>query len=241
MKLHPLLAAIIALSAIVPSPAAAQPSAEARQIDWALERGRLLFGLDRSAWVATHDLLKRMPNAEAKGVIGYVVERVERPEVFEGGARPELTAAQARLARAFEAAHQKAAQLPRCGSDPFNVAIVPAQSADNPLDVYLMTPQTAAGFPLGGHHRFTLDATSREIARRSFARSCLRMAKEPNASGAQPVAMVVSHLLDPIPTEIHVFTALAAQVSVYVVIARPRRLFEVNGQGIRLVRASKQR
>jgi hypothetical protein len=67
------------------------------------------------------------------------------------------------------------------------------------------------------------------------------MAKEPGEGGAQPVGMVVTHLLDPIPTEIHVFTALAAQVPVYVAVARPRRLFEVNGQGISVVRTGNKR
>jgi hypothetical protein len=210
-------------------------------------------------------MLKRIPDAEAKGVRGYVVDRhpngflvtffardgqrfvaayraqvgprgVEQPEVFEGASRPELTPAQARLARAFDAAHEKAAKLQRCGSDPFNVAIVPPATADGPLDVYLMTPQTAAGFPIGGHHRITLDIAGRETARRSFARSCLRMAKGPGEGGAEPVGMVVTHLLDPIPTEIHVFTALAAEVPVYVAVTRPRRLFEVNGRGISVVR-----
>jgi hypothetical protein len=263
-------AAALALAACAVPGAAAQPSSEARQIGWVLERGRLLFGIDRAAWVATDDLLERVPDAEAKGVRGYLVERdpdgfsvtffardgqrfvaayrarvgrggVERPQVFEGSARPELTPFQLRLARAVETAREKAGQLQRCGQQPFNVTVVPPETADGPIDVYLMAPQTAAGFPIGGHHRITLDAAGKETARRAFARSCLTLNKAPDEAGAQPVGMVVSHLLDPIPTEIHVFTALAAEMPVYVAVDRPRRLFEVGSQGISVVRVPNRR
>lgn len=266
MRLALIIAAMLALGAPAPAPlaAAAQSADEQRRIGWAVERGQLLFGLDRAAWVATDDLLERVPDAEARGVRGYFVERdpdgfvttfyardgerflaayrarvtqggVTDPQVFHGAARPELAPAQARLAQAVEIAHEKAQSLQRCGSDPFNVAVVAPETPDGPIDVYLMTPQTSAGFPLGGHHRITLDASGRETARRAFARSCLRMAKAPNEAGAEVAAMMVTHLLDPIPTEIHVFTALAAEVPVYVAITRPRRLFEVTGEGVRTV------
>jgi hypothetical protein len=43
---------------------------------------------------------------------------------------------------------------------------------------------------------------------------------------------MVSHLLDPLPTEIHVFMALSAKQPVFVAIGDPPRLWLVTGQGI---------
>jgi hypothetical protein len=48
--------------------------------------------------------------------------------------------------------------------------------------------------------------------------------------------MVVSHLLDPVPTEIHVFTAMTSGMPVYVGIGSPSRLYHVTAAGIRRVR-----
>jgi hypothetical protein len=56
------------------------------------------------------------------------------------------------------------------------------------------------------------------------------------ARGSTPAAMVVSHLLDPVPTEIHVFTAMTSRLPVYVMIAPSGRLYEVTGERIRFVR-----
>jgi hypothetical protein len=246
------------------APAAAQTAEERRQLDWVLARGQLLFGLDRAAWVATDDMLERIPDAEASGIRGYVVERnadgflvtfyaregerllagyraqvasggVTRPQVFQGAARPELTPAQARLARAVETVRGNTAGLQGCGRAPYNMATVPPSTPDGPIDVYLMTPQVDNAYPLGGHHRITLDASGREVGRRSFARSCIALSKAPPEAGAQVAGMVVSHLLDPVPTEIHVFSSMAAQMPVYVMIPQPRRLFEVTGRTISLV------
>lgn len=260
MRRIAIIAAILpAVMASAPS-VLAQSATERRQIAQAVERGRLLHGLDRAAWVATDDLLARMPNAEAAGVRGYFVERaddgfvstfymregdrfvaayraqvidgaVANSEIFPDDARPTLTPAQLRLAQAVETAHEKARTMERCGPDPFNVIAIPPEAPNGPIDVYVMTPQTSAGFPFGGHYRITLDATGRETARRAFARSCLRMPLQRGPAGEAPAAMVVSNVVDPIPTEIHAFTSLAAGVPVFVVTTRPRRAFAVTGSG----------
>ena len=48
--------------------------------------------------------------------------------------------------------------------------------------------------------------------------------------------MVVTHLLDPLPTEIHVFTSLAS--SLPLVVGIRGRAWEVNGRQIRIVAAA---
>src|SRR5690606_35056146 len=100
-----------------------------------------------------------------------------------------------------------------------------------PIDLYVMTPQTDLNIlPFGGHHRLTLDNAGRITAQRAFTNSCLNMTKPP-AGENQPVGLMVTHLLDPIPTEIHVFSALAAQMPVYV--GTRGSVWEVTGERIR--------
>ena len=68
--------------------------------------------------------------------------------------------------------------------------------------------------PFGGHHKVTLAADGTAKAR-PYTRSCLDMSVAPQA-GQTPVGLTVSHLLDPTPTEIHVFSSLAAGVPLFV-------------------------
>jgi hypothetical protein len=253
------------LVAGLPAPLSAQSTAEQAAIDFALARGRVLFAVDRAAWVATDDLRQKMPNFENAGLRGYVVDRdgdalhvlfyggpadapvayyrarVERhrvvsSEVFPADRRPALTPLQRRLVAARDAAASSTRRRP-CANAPFNSAVIPPATAHGPVDVYLLTPQLRTGeYPIGGHYRLTVAADGSIGGERAFANSCLAMDSSRGvAGGGTPAAMVVSHLLDPVPTEIHVFTAIGARMPLYVAIARPDRLYEVTGERIRLV------
>jgi hypothetical protein len=265
---------VIAALALVAAPGAAQkaqPPAsagitaeESRAIAFAETRGRLLFGLDRAAWVATDDFVARVRNYRDLGLRGFIVEqegegyavtfyggaeqapvafyrgsvrnhRVRSREIFPASARPTLTAAQRRLVAAREAAAAGSRNRP-CGEAPFNTAVVPPQTEGGPIDVYLLTPQVREGaFPLGGHYRVTVGADGRVSNERAFTNSCLLMDQRQAPAGGTPAAMVVTHLLDPVPTEIHVFTALASRLPLYVGVGDPPRMFVVRGGRIRLV------
>lgn len=275
MRCFMLTAALLITSASPPA-ASAQPAArtraapaalsveEQRAVDRALKRGRLLFALDRAAWVATDDMRARVRDPVAAGVRGYIVDRdarglttiffgregerlvavyrarmgasgVEQPEVFAAGARPALTPMQQRLARALESV-RGVGGLERCSRQPLNAAIVPPDSLDAPIDIYLMTPQERSGaLPFGGHQRITLAADGREVSRRSFARSCLTLTAPTAEQRRQGGMLSVSHFLDPVPTEIHVFTALAAGMPIGVIAERPPRVWEVTGERITLL------
>jgi hypothetical protein len=65
------------------------------------------------------------------------------------------------------------------------------------------------------------------LTTRPFTRSCLNMPARP-PQGSTPSMLVVSHLLDPEPTELHVFTSLTSRLPVGVV-TPDRRLWTVNG------------
>jgi hypothetical protein len=131
--------------------------------------------------------------------------------------RKPLTAAQLRLAKATNTARAVAAsnKFLLCAAKPFNTVTIPPANAEGPIDVYLLTPQVKTGvIPFGGHHKVTIAADGSATAR-PYTRSCLDMAAAEKSKGA-PVAFTVSHLLDPTPTEVHVFSSMAARMPVIV-------------------------
>ena len=57
------------------APALAQTPDERARLDWAEQRGRLLYEVDRAAWVTTDDLRRRVPDLRSSGIRGWIVER----------------------------------------------------------------------------------------------------------------------------------------------------------------------
>jgi hypothetical protein len=130
-----------------------------------------------------------------------------------------LSPQQQALIKARDAAAEAAiaGKLILCADRPFNTVTLPGATAADPISVYLLTPQTVDSiFPMGGHHLLQF-IDNKEITRRSFSTSCINTSGAGDLpKGAKPVALYVTHLLDPVPTEIHVFTALTAKMQVYV-------------------------
>lgn len=248
----------LALAAAAAFPAAAQSPAEKAQLDGVLERGRLIHAIDRAAWVATDDFMAKAPAAVKAAARGYVVEpsaegfavtfydsvegrhsalyvgRVAAGRLVGGelsaAARPPLDAAQLRLVRARQAA-AKADYRPCTGA--FNVTVVPPASPAAPLDVYLLSAQVKNGeYPAGGHFRLVLAPDGKLVSSRKFTNSCLELSGAPG-SGGPAAALVVTHLLYPMPTEIHVFIALSAGVPLYV--GAGDRVWSVTGEAITLI------
>ena len=56
-----------------------------------------------------------------------------------------------------------------------------------------------------------------------------------SGGSAKPSAIVVSHLLDSVPTEAHVFSSLTSRLPIYVVTTSNKRLWSIEGSSIRLV------
>ncbi len=94
--------------------------------------------------------------------------------------------------------------------------------------VYLLTPQTETGkWPIGGHYRYEVGADGKPTRFRAFSRSCLNLGGG-EASGGPDAALFVSHLLDPVPTEIHVFTAYTSGTKIFVAVTSPeKRLYAI--------------
>jgi hypothetical protein len=223
-------------AAPAPPPRPALSAAEERRLVAAASaRGRLLAELARAGLLTTRDMLARISDPGAAGVVGWVSEsegnaiavtyydagpdgpravyrgrvlgaRVTNRETFlDPAARPPLSPTLARMAKARAAA--EALELQACTGD-FNLLVVPPANPRAPIDVYHLSAQTDRGrVPIGGHFRSTVDAGGDVTETRAFTNRCLDADAPAPAEGAPPAPIAVVHLLDPVPTEIHAFLA----------------------------------
>ena len=252
---------LLSLLLLVSAPAAAQSAAEKAALSAAGERGRLLFELDRAAWVTTDDMLERFGRRDMP-IKGWVVERdgaegyrvtyfgdgpagpvawysgvvgqdtIVSREVFPEAARPALTAAQLRLKEAADVARAYADYQP-CTPSRFNLAIVPPAAPDAPIEAYLLSAQTERNvYPLGGHYLLRIQG-GKVASHRRFMKSCMNLDTAGDPGKGTPVALVVAHLLDPTPTEIHVWVSMWMKKPIYVITGKT--LWTVEGPSIRLL------
>lgn len=103
-----------------------------------------------------------------------------------------------------------------CSKQPVNSVVLPPATPEGVVPVYVLTPQaTMESFPLGGHYRVEVGADGSVVRSRAFAKSCI--AVDRNQGGKKAEMFVVTHLLDPQPTEIHVWTSLVSHLPLAVV------------------------
>ena len=247
--------------AVAPTPPSQPLTAEQRaQLTAATQRGRLLFTIARAGLIATQDMLSRVSDPAGAGIVGWVAEpegnatsvtfyangagappaavyrvgilggRATSREVFLAGNRPPLGPHLARMAAARAATD--ALDHPACGES-LNVLVVPPAAANAPIDVYQMSAPSQRGqYPAGGHYKSTIAPDGSVAASRGFTNACLALDVPQPVAGQQPRPLAITHLLDPLPTEIHVFLALATGHPLAVVAGDPQRLFAVTGEGI---------
>ncbi|ATY33576.1 hypothetical protein [Sphingomonas psychrotolerans] len=130
----------------------------------------------------------------------------------------------------------EASQVKRCVEKPFNTVVLPPASANDPVSVYYLTPQIDTKvIPFGGHYRVDVSADNKAGPVRAFTKSCIAFPIEPpgKSKNAKSTILTITHLLDPTPTEIHVFSSLVAGRLVMVITAA-ERIWSVDGdRGIR--------
>ncbi len=144
-----------------------------------------------------------------------------------------LTPNQQRLARARSVASAEATArgYRPCTAAPFNTVVVPNTDPTAPVWVYLLSAQTSTGtFPIGGHFRVVVGADGKVAGSRPFSKSCLNMTPPRGPNGEKPAGLFVSHILDPLPTEAHVFSSLSAGLPLFV--GTGDRVWTVNGRAI---------
>ena len=157
------------------------------------------------------------------------VATVRGGKVIDGKTPTEptpLTEAQQHLANVCEAATAEAVRrnYRPCTSAPFNVIVMPVTTPAGERAVYLLSAQIKAdAFPIGGHFRIAVDAMDKAVSGRPYSVSCLTMAIPKLPAGAKPAALFVTHLLDPVPTEIHVFSSFAARIPIIVATSDKRQ------------------
>ena len=235
--------------------------AELAQLDASVQRGRLLGLIDRMGRFATQDMLSRISDPAAAGITGWIAEpegngvtvtfyadsdagpvTVYRTNILGGrvvsrdvhinpAARPPLNPLQARMAAA-RAATGRLENRPCAGED-FNVFVVPPMTADGPIDVYQISPQTRRGFYfLGGHFKTSIAPDGSVAAQRGFTDACLDTAVAEPVAGARPAPISITHLLDPLPQEIHVFLSIWTGHPLVVAAGDPQRRFAVTPERI---------
>ncbi len=243
-----------------PAATADSPSNEQRIAD-AASLGRLLYLFDQAAWVSSDALVAAVPKDQLAGVGGYVIEMPDRQTMrvtyYRGEAaaaqaffvadvragkvvRQELlaapvalTAEQTRLARARDVAAERARarEYKPCTPAPFNTVVLPSRPG-GPILVYLLTAQQdAATYPMGGNYRVIVGPDGSALASRPYSVSCLSLSAPKLPAGAKPVGFTVTHLLDPVPTELHVLASYRMR-SPLIVAASDKSIWTVRGNTI---------
>jgi len=222
----------------------------------------MLYIYDQAAWHGADDIRAHFPSLLNEAV-GYVVtgdeshaelvffdgpksRAVYRAAVANGRIlksgpaspdRVELTQLERRMIDAKDKALAafKEANVGVCAEAIPNLAALPPDTPGGPIIVYLMTPQINPNtFPLGGHYSVEVHSDGSTGQVRRFTNSCVDMPRNQRPEG-EPAPFVITHLLDPTPTEIHVFTSLASNVPL-VVLTHPRgRMWVVDGNSVRSV------
>lgn len=210
-----------------PAPEALRP-AEAEAEAW----GRRIYLHDRAAWLVTDALFDtRKGKALMPRLGGWVTEEVD------GGVRVIFVSNDATPVRVYEQVMRNDERLDdgvfesaepltaehlaqlrareTAGSQSFKPACAERYNAVSLKDgdgwrVYLMPGFSKVGvIPTGGYHRFDIDPSGRQVgAQRAFSRGCLDIEDDGGDSErGRPVMTMVTHSLDPTPTEVHVFTS----------------------------------
>lgn len=220
----------------------------------ALDLGLELFKFDQAAWHATDALLDDMDDSLTREIGGWVVTPVDaghrvtfwKPSgdhfsgvfsaIYDGNKITEreilkaenaaLDPEQIALIRAQQLTDPN--DLERCSNKPFNIVVMPSGKDNDSIYVYYLTPQTStSSIPIGGHYRFEV-ANGKVIDQRSFTNSCFEMPLQSDKRKGKPKVFFFTHLLDNVPTEIHVFSVFAAKAPMVVMTVKNERMWAID-------------
>ncbi|MDB5668716.1 MAG: hypothetical protein JWL74_1666 [Alphaproteobacteria bacterium] len=250
----------------VSAPPAARPlqltAAHRAAIAESIRRGRLIAAIDRAGAVTTRDMLTRLSDPGAAGVVGWVAEpegnavtvtyyaregdnyaavyrsqmlggRAVSPQLFEAGSRPALTGNALRMARAHTAVGDLDRPVCGGGSD-FNTIILPPQSDDASVLIYRISPRMAAErVPAGGHYRTEVAADGTVGETVALADECTELRLTPATAGQRPRPLVANAREAEIPGELFVFLSLWSGRPLAVATGTGAvRMWGVTGEGI---------
>ncbi|WP_176498171.1 hypothetical protein [Sphingomonas sp. HMP6] len=238
-------------------------------IDQARERGTLIYAYDQAAWHGTDDLRAKIADLSAKAggwivdgnaatpqlvfvdknradphaiyVADFRDNKLVSSKLLGPGDDTKISPARKRMIAARDTAMAAlvASGQKRCIDKPFNTVILPPKVPSGSILVYFLTPQPDNDtIPFGGHFLIEVSADGKAGPVRSFAKSCALFPLREQGEGT-PEALTISHLLDPTPTEIHVFSSLTAHIPVYVMMVQNDRIWSVAGSRIQLLDRAK--
>jgi hypothetical protein len=148
--------------------------------------------------------------------------------VFTLNEREALSPEEVRIATIFQSMPKDG--IWTCSNQNANIVTLPRETLEGSDSIYILTPQSALGvYPAGGHNRVDMKDGS-FVSKRPFSKGCLDLGGTGKGKG-DAVAFMVTHMLDPTPTEMHVFTALAANKPIFVATTPNGRTWEVNPNG----------
>lgn len=223
--------------ALLATPAAAQaPDAAATRAE---QMGRLIYDQDQAAWYGTDELRRQVTDLPKTG--GWIVEPhdgllrvtfygsdtgaplaffwadmrgqlVTASHVVAPSEEARLTPRQARMAQARGVALEQGKRP--CTEAAFNTVVVSPDNEAAPVSVYLLSAMTKTGvYPLGGHYRVDVGSDGHVVGGRDFTKACFNL----DTTAAPPDGVAgITHLMDPYPTEIHVFASLWMGKPLYV-------------------------
>lgn len=153
----------------------------------------------------------------SEGRVSGEVEALAKPATLtdyeRGAARARTTAA--------------AAKFEPC-SRSYNTVVLPDTREGGGWIAYLLPGTTKQGVvPIGGSYRLDVDASGQTVFRqRPFTRTCIALEGPRGRKDMESVAMMITHLLDPRPTEVHVFWSLWARQPMFVATSEGNWLIE---------------
>jgi hypothetical protein len=227
--------------------------------------GELIYRHDQAAWLATDAALTLKEFKKDKRVRGWIVEEGEQGlEVSfvgaPGDAPPDalyralistngmlsgpidtldppqpLTPTELAIFNARKVA--LATPLELCAKK-YNTVVFPGvHGEETTWAVYLLPGTTdAAEVPAGGNYRVDVAFDgSRVVSTRPFTKACVNLRKE-SEGGTEVAGLMLTHLLDPAPTEIHVFLSLLHKVPLWVLTTQNQYLWRVERGKVRVER-----
>jgi hypothetical protein len=128
-------------------------------------------------------------------------------------------------------------EKPRC-ADQYNTVVLPVRDGDEPVILVYLLAATAEPDVVvaGGHLRYAISPDGATIeGQRAFTKSCLVLSTKDVPDRKDVQGMMLTHLLDPTPTEIHVFLSRTYQRPFFIATAENELLWKVDGSVIELV------
>jgi hypothetical protein len=156
----------------------------------------------------------------------YADGRIVSGGLLEPGEPDELSPLALRMVKALGKAGDAMATPGHelCSKSPPNSLVLPEKDG---LSVYVLTSTTDPKvYPAGGHYRFDIDAEGELVGERRFMTGCFPIDLTKIPKGTRPT-LLMTHLLDPQPTEIHSFVSQNVPLTLAVVTAPNRYLWQV--------------